>query len=328
MKRIYLCVLLVALALLSGCASGGVQPPEHAFRYAENQASDFPTTLAAYYFADRVYELSDGRIKICVYPNAELGDEFSVVEQMQFGGIDFGRVSLSTLSEYDNRLFVLQMPYLYRDRDHMWRVLDSEIGRMYLEGLSAIQIKGLAWVDAGARNFYTQKGPVTSLADMQGLRIRVQENALMERLVQLLGAEPVQMRYSEVLQALQTGKIDGAENNYPSYQSTGHYLVASYLLEDEHALIPEPIIASEAAMDRLSPEDRELIAIAVQEAALYQRELFQEYERLKRTQVIESGCEIFIMADTEKEAFMAATVELYQEFAGDSMDIIESIRGM
>lgn len=330
MRRAALACLLLALLLGTGGCSvdrNAVQP-EMAFRYAENQAGDFPTTLCAYYFADRVLELSGGRIRIFVYSDAALGDERSMIEQMQYGGIDFGRVNLSPLSEYDNRLFTLQLPYLYESSEHMWRVLDSDIGDQYLQGMQEIGIVGLAWVDAGARNFYTSQAPVRTLADMQGLRIRVQENVLMERLVTLLGAVPEQMRYSEVLPALQTGKIDGAENNFPSYQSTGHYLVAPYMLEDEHSRIPEAIVASQAVMDKLSEADRAIIQTAAQEAAAYQRVLWREYEEKTRAIVVESGCEIYTMAPEEKEAFAAITAQMYQEFAEADMETIAAIQAM
>lgn len=329
MKKMLLLAAALTLLTLSGCAAKQEnKAPEHVFRFAENQAGNFPTTMGAQYFADRVLELSEGRIRIHVFPDEALGDERSIIEQMQFGGIDFSRVNLSPLSEYDERLFVLQLPYLYRDNAHKWRVLESEIGDYYLESLGELGLVGLSWVDAGARNFYTIGRPVQTLEDMQGLRIRVQENTLMERLVELLGAEPIQMRYGEVLSALQTGKIDGAENNYPSYQSTGHYLVATYVLEDEHSRIPEVMIASAKTMERLSEADREIIRVAAQEAVLYQRTLWLAYEQETKQQVLESGCAVYTMTEAEKAAFQEATAIMYEEFAGDSMDVVEAILAM
>lgn len=330
MKKISRVVAVCCLlALCGGCAAGPSEMvPEHIFRYAENQAGDFPTTLAAYYFAEQVAERSGGRIRIYVYPDAQLGDERSIIEQMQYGGIDFGRVNLSPLSEYDPRLFVLQLPYLYDDRAHMWRVLESEIGDVFLEGLSEIGIVGLAWVDAGARSFYTRTKPVHTLEDMQGLRIRVQENTMMERLVELLGASPVQMRYDEVLPGLQTGKIDGAENNYPSYQSTGHSLLAPYFFEDEHSRIPELIVASEAAMARLDDADRALVLQAAQDASVYQRELFREYETRTREEVIAAGCEVHTITAEERQALIALTAPMAEEFAQGAEDILRAIAAL
>lgn len=328
-KRLLLLLVILCACVLGGCAAKpSERVPDFAFRYAENQASDYPTTLAAFYFADRVAELSEGRIRIYVYPDAALGDERSVIEQMQYGGIDFSRVNLSPLSEYDNRLFTLQLPYLYQDNAHMWRVLEGEIGDMFLEGLSEINITGLAWVDAGARSFYIQDREVRTLEDMQGLRIRVQENSMMERLIEMLGAEPIKMRYDEVLAALQTGKIDGAENNLPSYCSTGHYLVATYMLEDEHSRIPEVIIASRAAMEKLSEADRQLVEAAAQEASIYQRELWREYEEKTRKVALDSGCVIHSISEEEKARFQDITTRMYEEFAAGDMDVIAAIQAM
>lgn len=326
MKTAVLFVLVLAITFVGGCVSNrGEREPALVFRYAENQPEDHPTTIAAFYFAELVAERSEGRLQITVYPDAELGDERAIIEQMQYGGIDFGRVNLSPLAEYDNRLFVLQLPYLYQDADHMWRVLESEIGDRFLSGLSEIDIVGLAWVDAGARSFYTKDGPVRTLEDMQGLRIRVQENTMMERLVSLLGAEPIQMQYGEVLAALQTGKIDGAENNFPSYHSTGHYLVAPYFLLDEHSRIPEIIVASKPAMARLDDADRALVLAAAQEAAIYQRTLWREHEERTRLEVIESGCEVYTIDETERARFETTVAPMVEAFAADAMDVVDAI---
>ena len=148
--------------------------PEYVFSYAENQPEDYPTTLGAKYFAELVEERTNGRIRILVQPVGVLGSENKVIKQMQYGGIDFARVSLAQLAEYIPSLNVLQMPYLYTDSDHMWRVLDGEIGDAFLESVSADDVIGLSWYDAGARNFYNSVKPVTCLEDLKGMRISVQ----------------------------------------------------------------------------------------------------------------------------------------------------------
>ncbi len=326
MRRI--AALLLTLLLLTGCTGPrAATEPEYIFRMAENQAEDYPTTVAGRFFADRVAEETNGRIRILVYADALLGDETSVIEQMQFGGIDFSRVSLSPLAELDKRLLILQLPFLYRDNAHKWRVLDGDIGDTFLESLSDLNLTGLAWVDAGARSFYTQH-PVYTADDIRGLRIRVQENAMMVRLVESLGAVPVTTRYGEVLSALQTGKVDGAENNLPSYKSTGHYLVAPYMLEDEHIRIPEVFLASAAVLNTLSAKDREIITAAAREAALYQRDLWREYEEKTRAEALEHGCVITALTAEEREKFVSLTEGMYREFAGDAMDVVARIQGM
>ena len=151
--------------------------PEYVFSYAENQPEDF---------AELVEERTNGRIRILVQPVGVLGSENKVIKQMQYGGIDFARVSLAQLAEYIPSLNVLQMPYLYTDSDHMWRVLDGEIGDAFLESVSADDVIGLSWYDAGARNFYNSVQPITCLEDLKGMRIRVQESDLAVDMVAVL----------------------------------------------------------------------------------------------------------------------------------------------
>lgn len=217
--------LLLCLFLLALCGCGGTAEddiPLLILRYGDNQPEDYPTTKAAEYFAQLVEERTKGKICVRLYCNGELGDENQVFEQVQFGGIDMARVSLGTLAEYHPEVGVLQLPFLYDNAEHMWRVLDGPIGEEFLTGTRQADVIGLSWFDAGARSFYTRE-PIDSLDDLKGLTIRVQESTLMRRMVELLGAEAVQIPYNDVYSALQTAKIDGAENNWPSYAATGHY---------------------------------------------------------------------------------------------------------
>ena len=314
--------------LLSSCAVGKNGPEaEFVFRYAENQAEDFPTTLAGEYFAQQVYERTDGRIQIIVYPDEALGDERAVIEQMQFGGIDFSRLNLSPLAELDSRFYLLQLPYLYDSGEHMWRVLDSELGEKYLDMVQDLGLYGLSWVDAGARSFYART-PIYTLEDMAGMRTRVQENRLMERLTESLGAIPQRLRYGMVLSALQTGEIDSAENNIPSYLSMGHYLIAKYFLEDEHTRIPEMMVMSQVTMDKLSEADRAIIYQAAKEAGLYQRKLWLEYEESAREMLVKRGCTMISFSKEAKAAFIQAVSNVYDEFAADEAETIQKIRDM
>ena len=220
---------------LCGCAAArqeeAASGPELILRYAENQPEDYPTTQAALAFADLVNERTGGRVKVAVYSGGELGAEQSVIQQMQFGGIDFARISLSQLAEYVPALSVLQLPYLYEDAAQMWRVLIGTIGDEFLAMLDAVDLVGLSWFDAGVRSFYTRE-KVTRLADLQGLTLRVQESDMMSDMVEAMGAVSVQVVYSDVYAALHNRKIDGAENNWPSYEAMSHYEVAPYFLQE------------------------------------------------------------------------------------------------
>ena len=246
--------------------------------YAENQPEDYPTTLGAKYFAELVEERTNGRIRILVQPVGVLGSENKVIKQMQYGGIDFARVSLAQLAEYIPSLNVLQMPYLYTDSEHMWRVLDGEIGDAFLESVSADDVIGLSWYDAGARNFYNSVQPITCLEDLKGMRIRVQESDLAADMVEALGATAIPIAYGDVYAGLEQQVVDGAENNWPSYEAMRHYEVAKYYTVDEHTRVPEMQICSAYTWQKLSPEDREIIAECARESALYEREVWTQRE--------------------------------------------------
>ncbi len=321
---------LAAVCMLSACGAdnrmaGHGQVPEFVLTYAENQPKDYPTTQGAYKFAELVKERTGGRIEILVYADGELGDEQAVVEQLQFGGIDCVRASLSHLSEIVPELNVLQMPYLYRDSEHMWQVLEGEIGDKFIRSLEGSGLTGLSWYDAGARNFYTTTRPITCLEDMQGMTIRVQESRLMEAVVEAMGADAVRLTYEKVYAALETGTIDGAENNWPSYESVGHYEVAKFYTVDEHTRVPEMQLISQRTWNKLKPEDRKILLECAQESAVYERRLWEERSRASEEKVRAAGCTVIELSPEEKERFREAVTPVYEKFCADDMDMIEAI---
>ena len=321
---------VVPLAAVTGCTASSTSeetPPELILRYAENQPEEYPTTQAALRFAELVEQRTDGRVRVRVYSGAELGAEQSVIEQMQFGGIDFSRVSLSQLAEREPALSVLQLPYLYQDADQMWRVLDGRIGDEFLAMLEAMDLVGLSWFDAGVRSFYTRE-KVSCLEDLQGLTLRVQESDMMCELITALGADPVQMAYSKVYAALHNAEIDGAENNWPSYDAMGHYEVAPYFLKDEHTRVPEVQIASAAVMEKLAQLDAsypELIRECARESAKTERQLWAQQETLSERELRREGVRVTELTENEKEKFRQAVRPLYDEFL-EQLELIERIR--
>lgn len=302
--------------------------PALLFRYADNQPKGYPTTLAADYFAKLVEERTEGKIAIRVFPDSVLGNEISVFRQMQFGGIDFARLSVSTLSEFVPEISILQLPYLFSDSEHMWRVLDGEIGKQLLETIQPSGLVGMSWFDAGSRNIYT-KTPVGSLDDMKHLRIRVQESDFLSRMVSLWGAVPEKISYEAVYSALQTGKIDGAENNWPSYEATGHYEVAPYYLLDAHSRLPEVQLISRNAMEEITALGDGYMDIVLQcaaESAQYERELWKERESRSETIVRESGCIVTELSEDERKRFQDAVAPIYEEFSGEMAEMIRRIQ--
>ncbi|MCM1175966.1 MAG: TRAP transporter substrate-binding protein [Blautia sp.] len=325
----------IAAALLAVLAAAAVfclpvrrheeKIPEYVFTYAENQAEGYPTTLGAEKFAEMVEERTGGRIRILVYAEGIKGAENDIIRQMKFGGIDFARVSLSQLAEYIPKMNVLQLPYLYTDSAHMWRVLDGEIGVSFLSYADEYGLVGLSWYDAGARNFYTSNRPITCLEDMEGMRIRVQESDMMADMVEALGASAVKIGYAEVYSGIERGIVDGAENNWPSYESMNHDEVAKYFTVDEHTRVPEMQICSGKTWEKLSEEDRAVILACAQESALYERKLWQEREDASRQTAILRGAEVIELSAEEKKRFQTAVQGVYEKYCGDDMDIIDQI---
>ena len=299
--------------------------PEYVFLYAENQTENYPTTLGGKKFADLVYERTDGRIMIQIKYDAELGSESQVINQMKYGGIAFARVSVSQLAERIPDMNVLLLPYLYDDSAHMWRVLEGEIGDEFLAKASSYDLVGLSWYDAGARNFYSTQKPITCVEDCVGMNIRVQESAMMADMVSALGANPVEIVFSDVYSALEQGKVDGAENNWPSYEAMNHYKVARFYTIDEHVRVPEMQICSEAVWNMLSESDREIIRECARESAIYERQLWTAREERSKKKALESGTHVTTLSSDEKKKFRDAMSDVYEKYCGDEMDIVRKI---
>lgn len=322
--KLWVIITVLMTVLSTSCIKHG-NKVEYIFTYAENHPGDYPTTLGALEFARLAEEKSEGRIIIDVKCDGELGDELSVIKQLKFGGIDFARVSVSPLSGMMPVLNVLQMPYLYRNGEHMWNVLDSEIGGDIFSQFEGSGIHPLSFYNAGARNFYNNIRPINKMEDLKGLKIRVQQSELMKDMVNYLGAEPVAQEYSNVYASLQRGVIDGAENNIPSYISAMHYQYAKYYTKDEHTRVPEIQMCSEVTWSKLSEEDREIIKEAAIESSRYERRLWDEKETVYEEMLIKEGVEINTLSPDERNRFKVTLEPLYEEYCKDYMDFLEKI---
>lgn len=332
-------LFLAACAALSAGGAGeaqeeGIEPrPRPAaqqivLRLAETHVPDYPTTRGDVEFARLVEERTDGHIRIEVYHSSQLGQEKAVIEQVQFGAIDFTRVSISPVAMFAGKLDALQMPYLYRDADHMWKVLDGPIGDEILASLEPAGFAGLAWYDAGSRHFYNSRREIRSVADLRGLKIRSQESDLALEMVSVLGAVPAPMPFGDVYSALQTGLIDGAENNWPSYLSTGHYTVARYLTLDGHTRVPEILIASKITMDRLPPREQALIRQAARDSMPYQIRLWAEFEKVAEQKVRAAGNLIIAPTAQQLAGFQAAVRPLYERMPADLKELVRRIQAV
>ena len=235
------------------------------------------------------------------------------------------RASVATLTEYNPEANVLMMPYLYDSKEHMWNVLLGEIGDELMESFEGTGIVPLNWYDAGVRNFYFSE-PIRSVRDLAGKRIRVQDSALMQDFIRLIGGEPVITVFDDVYEALETERVAGAENNWSSYESMGHYEVAPYYVLDGHTRIPELVLMSGATMEKVSEEDAAIIRECARSATDYERTIWQEREEESRTLVISSGTEVIEFSDGDIEKLREIVAPLYEQYCGEYMDLIERIR--
>jgi len=326
MKKLLVFFLVVSLAIIfqTGFTSVATGAPI-VMRLAETHPQDYPTTKGDYEFARLVKERTNGRIVVEVYHSKQLGEEKPVIEQVQLGAIDMTRVSISAVSSFVRDLDAFQLPYLYRDAAHMWKVLNGPIGEEILKKHEAFNFIGVGWFESGSRNFYTKK-QVKTVGDLKGMKIRVQQAPLMVGLVEALGAVATPLDYGAVYSALQTGVVDGAENNWPSYLTTSHFEVAKYFIVDEHTRVPEITVGSKKLFDKLPKEDVAIILKAMKDAQPYQFKLWVDFEKVAEKTVREKGSIITTISPQEKQKFVDAMKPLYDKQPAEILAVAKRIR--
>ena len=302
--------------------STGKEETSYTFRLADNQSPDYPTVVGDKKFAELVEERTDGRIKIEVFPSAQLGDEKSVLEQVQLGAIEFTRINASPLAEFNDDFSVLGLPYVFDSDEHLWSFLDSETGTALLDGLEKAKMKGLAYYDSGSRSFYSTK-PLKSIEDLKGLKIRVQQSKINIDLMDALGASATPMPYGEVFSALQTGVIDGAENNLPSLDSSNHYQEAKNHILDHHQRIPEVLLMSDATWDKLSEKDRGIIKQAALDSVETQKEEWDKWEERSEQKLKDAGVVTTEVDDIKP--WKDAVQKMVEEHGKDYKEIMDAI---
>ncbi|MFJ5715826.1 TRAP transporter substrate-binding protein [Neobacillus sp. NPDC093127] len=322
---------LSASLLLAGCGSTETngkgsdskdEGKKYSFRLADTHPDNYPTVLGDKKFAEIVNEKTKGRIKIDVFPNAQLGEEKAVIEQVQLGAIEFTRVSSGPLGEFSKPLGVFSLPYIFDSEEHEWKFLESDKGKELLASLESAKMKGLAYYDSGSRNFYSKK-PLKSVDDLKGLKVRVQQNKINIDLMEALGANPSPMPYGEVFSSLQTGVIDGAENNYPSYDSSNHYQVAKNFIEDGHQRVPEVLMISKTTWDKLSDADKKIIQEAALESVKTQREEWAKFEKESEAKVKAAGATITKVTDIKP--WQEKVKPVIDKYRADYKDVLEAI---
>ena len=327
MKKLNVLVAVLVLAMVILTMGGCKKKEQRIFRLADNQPDGYPTVLGDLAMAKYVEEKTNGAIKIEVYNNSVLGDERTTIEQTQTGDIHFIRVGINPLSSINPLMNALAMPYLFRDRAHMFKVLDGPIGQELLESLQRQNLLGLCWLDAGFRNFYNSQRAITSPADMVGLKIRVQESALMMDMVRFLGAQPTPMAYGEVYSSIQNGVIHGAENNWPSYITAAHYEVAKFFTVNGHMASPEMILINTGVWNSLSADEKQIVKDGAMIGAQVEREEWLKAEARYEAQARDSGNTITDLSPAQKQVFADALAPLYAQPAYAAYaDLIRRVR--
>lgn len=325
---------LVAFAIIALTAVGGVFATGSTkakaakvikLKLAENQPANNPVSKGVKMFADLVKAKTGGTVEVDVYLDAQLGNENETIDQVQAGTLDFARINTSALASTVNEVGVFTLPYIFTSTEQKYKVLDGKIGEDILNTMRAKNnIIGLNFLESGSRNFYSTKKPIKSVADIKGMKVRVQQNEVAIRMVELLGGAATPMAYGEVYQGLQTGVIDAAENDFVSYYTSGHYEVAKYFSLDGHMAPPALLIMSTAAWKKLNADQQKAVKEASREAALWQRKAMDDFQNESRAAVEKAGCKVFTV---DAKEFQNAVSEIYNKYP-QYKDVIAKIKAV
>lgn len=303
----------VALAALLACGAGVAQA-QTTLKSTDIHPDGYPTVEAVKFMGKLIEERTKGRIKINVFHSAQLGQEKDTIEQTRFGVIDMNRINMAPFNNLIPATNVPSLPFIFRSVDHMRKVMDGEIGDGILKEFEKHGLIGLAFYDSGARSFYNSKRPINTPADMKGMKIRVQQSDMFISLVSALGANATPMAFGEVYSGLQTGVIDGAENNWPSFESTKHFEVSKFYSQTEHSLSPEVLVMSKISFDKLSKEDQAIFKAAARESVAEMRKLWDAREKASEAKVKAGGA---VVNTVEKQPFIDAMKPVYEKFVKD-----------
>jgi tripartite ATP-independent transporter DctP family solute receptor len=258
--------------------------------------------------------ISGGQMALELYPSQQLGTERECLELLQIGSLDMTKVSAAVMENFAPKMKVLGIPFLFRDRQHSFQVLDGAIGRDLLNEGEKYWLKGMGYYDAGSRSFYTKEKPVKSPADLKGLKIRVQESATAMEMVTSLGGSPTPISWGELYTSLQQGVVDGAENNPPSFYLSRHYEVCKYYSLDEHTVLPDVLIIGTHAWKKLSDQEKEWLQKSVDDSVKYQRKLWALAEEEALAEVIKAGVEVI---RPDKTLFSTKIESMYEQYKND-----------
>ncbi len=289
----------------------------------------YPTVEAVVRMGKKLETATNGRITMQMFPSMQLGGEKEMIEQAQVGALQIARISVGPMGPLVPEMNVFNLPFIFRDNAHMEKVIDGEIGTELLKKLSdhpTAGLIGLCWMNAGTRNVYNSKHPIASMADLKGLKIRMMGNPLFVDTMNALGGNGVAMGFDQLINALQTGVVDGAENNEPSYDSGQHYRYAKYYSKTGHLMIPEILVFSKRTWNEMQPADRELVMKMSKEAQLEQRKLWYEGEVEAMKKMIAAGTVVNEVKD--KTEFQNAVKPVWDKYAAPLKPLIDRIQAV
>jgi tripartite ATP-independent transporter DctP family solute receptor len=329
-------VLKLGAAAALGAAGLGYARPTAAqaklvLKAADVHPAGYPTVVAVENMGKKLEHATNGRLSVQMYGSMQLGGEKETIEQCQVGALQLGRVSVGALGPVVDDLNVFNLPFLFRNTAHMETVIDGPLGQELLDKVTNnpnTHLVGLCWMDAGARNMYDTKHPIKSVDDIKGLKVRVMGNPMFVDMMNAIGGNGVAMGYDQVFSALQTGVVDGAENNPPSFYFDNHYQVAKYYTITEHLIVPEILVFSAPAWAKLDKGDQDLITKFGHEAQLDERKLWIEKERDAMDKMKAAGIEIDTISDADKKKLQDAVKPVWDKYGAKYADLIKRIQAV
>jgi len=297
---------------LSGCAPTTRADAAVKLKCVDVHPADYPTVEAVKWMGDELARLTDGRIGVRQFPAGQLGSEDDSIGLTRFQAVDVCRVAVAALNNAFPETRILALPYVFRSVAHVRAVVDGSIGTDLLNVFEGRGLVGLAYYDAAPRSFYNVRRPVAEPGQLRGLKIRAPQSDIFLESIRAMGANPTPLTFGAVFSSLQTHLIDGAENNWPSYDSSGHFEVAKYYTLNQHLIVPEVLVMSKTSFDKLSAEEQEIVRQAARDSVPLMRELWQEREKVSEQRVRDAGVEI--ITDIDKTPFIEAMVPVYQKY--------------
>jgi tripartite ATP-independent transporter DctP family solute receptor len=289
----------------------------------------YPTVAAIEAMGKKLEQATGGRLSVQMYASMQLGGEKEAIEQAQIGALQMARVSVGALGPVVDDLNVFNLPFLFRNTAHMQKVIDGEIGKELLAKVTnnpQTRLVGLCWMDAGARNMYDSKKAIHNIGDLKGQKLRVMGNPMFVDMMNALGGNGVAMGYDQVFNALQTGVVDGAENNPPSYVFDNHYTVAKNYTLTEHLIVPEIVVFSRRSWDTMAKGDQEMITKLSRDMQMEERKLWGEYEQKAFAKMKEAGINIIPVAD--KKPFQDALKPVWDKYGPKYAALIKRIQAV